>query len=1267
MSSLKHRSRKIVKNPLQATLRLCAGVVVLLLSIPAFSQVEQGRIFGSITDQSGGVIAGATVTVLDVARGVSRPLTTDSAGEYNAPNLLPGAYTIKVGATGFRTVERPNIQVQVGGELRVDFTLQPGEQTQTITVTEAVPTIDTTNSTLGGTLTNNTVLELPINGRNPQNLESLLPGVTTKAGGGPTGRSTNGLPTKATVYMLDGQLNKAFYGSTAIIGGSGDIGEGTSLVNLDAIQDFTLEENPKAEVGWAEGVVMNIGIKSGTNNMHGSAFAFGRTGSLDANNAFTPGVPENLQYEQFGGVVGGPIIKNKLFYLLSYEGERLTAGQSAVNQIPTTASIGDPGSSFPDAIAAMNAAGHPVNTMSELMAGCDPTKLTKTMTTGAAVAPFCNAANGLFGNASGAVAVPMTEPNTFTTDNSIIRFDYHINDHHTFMTDFFAGPNNLIESTGVNVQRYWDRTNPRLPEIVQASETWSPTSAVVNQARFGWNRYYTNVRIGECQSNLGQPNYPVAFGLNSGSQVANCGPNQYGALPAIEIGNGTFTGIGCNGTSVGADCDPEPRTERTYQFSDAVSYTRGKHMFKFGGEFRHTISEGWQKISAAGLINFGSGGIDAFPGATALQDFLAGDVSSATVLVGDPLRATHANLFALFAQDDWRITPRLTLNLGLRYEYAQGPTEVNHRLASFDSTTAAGIVQPGVTPGVPSYLYKPDRDNFQPRIGFAWDVKGNGKWVVRGGFGVFTAFVAWSGYFANTGGGIETIPTGGLLFNADGTLRPAPGNINTQVINLNGASGGSGAPGSVIPWVCNPTASSLACAGNPVVPIFNANSPNAQVTCGDGLVANPANGSTPQPCPGNFIQPNIRQGLAYQWNLNVDHAITSSLSIDLAYVGTRGSDLWGILDANQPALGVNNGAKPFAEQQRRLYTQNCLSLGSAGATSTNSAPGGLGLNPSQCFPYLAQIYEITPDGLSEYNGFQASVIQKFSHGLSFTAGYTYSHTLANGLDDISALPMNSRNPRQDYGRAEFDVPNRFTLAANWNLPGRNSPGQMLQGWGINSVLAVQGGLPFNAVDKTNDLSGTAINLDRWTLVGNATSFDLGTDANAPCFGVAGSKRFGKAPCTVVPAGPGPKGSPAYVQNLPAMCQSAAAGEQPGQPGLNSGLMELATLGCYATSNAAIVPPAQGTYGTMGIYGLRGKGLTQWDSSITKSWKFGEKLTSQFRFEVYNVLNSTFYALPSNNLASPSTFGQAQTTQNSGNAINGTGGPRSIELGLKLIF
>ena len=183
--------------------------------------------------------------------------------------------------------------------------------------------------------------------------------------------------------------------------------------------------------------------------------------------------------EQFGGVIGGHIIKDKLFYFGSYEGERLTSGQSAVNQVPTTASLGtpDPFNSFPDAIAAMNAAGHPVNKLSELMAGCDPTKINVGMTTGAAIAPFCNASSGLFGySGTNPTAVPMTEPNHFTTDNYLLKMDYHINDHHAFMAEAFAGPDNLKESTGVNVQPYWDRFNPRLPVIAQATKPGAPNS-----------------------------------------------------------------------------------------------------------------------------------------------------------------------------------------------------------------------------------------------------------------------------------------------------------------------------------------------------------------------------------------------------------------------------------------------------------------------------------------------------------------------------------------------------------------------------------------------------------------------------------------------------------------------------------------------------------------------------------------------------------------------------------------------------------------------
>jgi len=252
--------------------------------------------------------------------------------------------------------------------------------------------------------------------------------------------------------------------------------------------------------------------------------------------------------------------------------------------------------------------------------------------------------------------------------------------------------------------------------------------------------------------------------------------------------------------------------------------------------------------------------------------------------------------------------------------------------------------------------------------------------------------------------------------------------------------------------------------------------------------------------------------------------------------------------------------------------------------------------------------------------------------------------------------MNSADPSQDYGRAEFDIRNRFTLSGSWNIPGRKSPGEMLEGWQINSVLSFQSGAPFNGRDSSNDLSGTGINLDRWTLVGDPSNFPVGGPGHPACFGTTG--KFAKAPCVKV----------ASVSNMPAACISAATNEatNPAVPG-SSGLTSLANIGCYYENGTAIVPPAQGTYGTMGPYELTSQGLHQWDMSVSKTWKVKERYSAQFRFEVYNVINRTFYALPSSNIGSPSTFAQSQTTANNGNAINGSGGPRSIQLGLKLTY
>src|SRR6266436_5352671 len=287
MISLRSTSKKSWGVRVQKALQLLGGVLgVLLLSLPAFSQGNFGRILGTVTDQSGGVISGATVTVLDKDRGVSRSLTTDDAGAYNAPNLTPGNYTVRAESKGFKVFERLGIALDVGKEVRIDATLQPGDQNQTVTVTESVPLVETTNATLGGTLETADIADLPLNGRDYQNLLGLRPGVMLQVGGGPWTQSTNGVRPDESVWMVDGVINHNMFDARPIAGMSSPITDAATILPIDSIQEFNLMENPKAEYGWSPGAVVNVGIRSGTNGLHGTAYGFYRSSNWDARNYF---------------------------------------------------------------------------------------------------------------------------------------------------------------------------------------------------------------------------------------------------------------------------------------------------------------------------------------------------------------------------------------------------------------------------------------------------------------------------------------------------------------------------------------------------------------------------------------------------------------------------------------------------------------------------------------------------------------------------------------------------------------------------------------------------------------------------------------------------------------------------------------------------------------------------------------------------------------------------------------------------------------------
>src|SRR5712672_1897239 len=314
----------------RAVVRLWLVVALLAASfpLPVFSQGSTGTVQGGVFDSSGGSIAGARVTITDVARGVTRTLTTDISGQFVAPSLTAGTYTVRAEANGFQAVERSNVLLGVAAVARVDLTLSPGAQTQTVTVTEEIPAIDTTSATLGGTVSNQAIQSLPLNGRNFMRLLELRPGVVTKPGDNTSASSTNGRRSGADILLVEGIFSLDMTSANNLVNGSakGSSADSSSAFPVDAIQEFHTQQNAPAEAGWKDGSVVNVGIKSGTNSLHGTAFAFGRNAAAtDAANYFTQQVnPATL--EQFGATAGGRIIKDKLFWFVGFEGLRVEVG-----------------------------------------------------------------------------------------------------------------------------------------------------------------------------------------------------------------------------------------------------------------------------------------------------------------------------------------------------------------------------------------------------------------------------------------------------------------------------------------------------------------------------------------------------------------------------------------------------------------------------------------------------------------------------------------------------------------------------------------------------------------------------------------------------------------------------------------------------------------------------------------------------------------------------------------------------------------------------
>src|SRR5580704_15501501 len=323
------------------------GIALLLLtSVPLFSQGSEGRISGTVTDQSGAAIPGAKVSVIDVQRNDARTLTTDSTGAYAAPNLIPGTYTVHVEFQGFKNADRRDILLEVAQDLRVDVPMQTGDQTETVTVTEEAAALNTSNAELGGALSNQVINDLPLNGRNFENLLDLRPGVVKYPGNAGWTQATNGLRPHDNFFLVDGIDANDPWMAQSMMNAVMAAGDAGTMLPIDAINEFQTQQNPRAEYGWKPGAVVNVGIKSGSNAYHGTAYAYGRTSSWDANNFFSNEVGQPLPplaLEQYGASVGGPILKDRLFFFGNFESQQYNVGSPFVHSVPyTTAGSGSP-------------------------------------------------------------------------------------------------------------------------------------------------------------------------------------------------------------------------------------------------------------------------------------------------------------------------------------------------------------------------------------------------------------------------------------------------------------------------------------------------------------------------------------------------------------------------------------------------------------------------------------------------------------------------------------------------------------------------------------------------------------------------------------------------------------------------------------------------------------------------------------------------------------------------------------------------------------
>jgi hypothetical protein len=1019
---MKHRSL------FQRAFTLALGGL-FLLAIAASrlgAQAVTGNISGTVTDSSGAVIAGAQVVVTNTGTNASLTTTSNEQGRFNAPDLVVGTYQVQASKAGFQTTVRKDIPLTVGSQLSVDFALQVGQTTQTVTIESSVTQVETQSTAISSLVSPQQMVDLPLNGRNFEQLLNLAPGVTPTGAGTTTlygtgpGYSIAGARTEGEQFLLDDSNMSDFWNHQA-----GSQVLGTSL-GVEAIQEFSLLTNTYSSEFGGNGAVMNAASKSGTNDFHGSAYGFLRDSALDSRSYFDfngAGQPDKPGFHrnQFGGSVGGPLKKNKLFFFANYEGLRQGLGLTVANvgvPEPYVASGDLPCSVQLPANAGCpatpsGAPGSPTNPILPIPEAIGSGATGQT----AAAATAITGILGLYNKTFAPGAAPDQGGYYFTTSSAtqvsrenyaLGRVDYTLSStDNIFGRYVFDGAYNLSPLTGFfgSALPDWPEVDHSKNQFFTAEERHIFSSNVVNSARFMF------VRTKESSfsiSTIPAADDPLSFV-----------PSRYPEDASVSPLGFTVTSIGSN------QFVSDAIAQNKFGVGDDVTWNHGAHTITFGADILRVQSNVYSPFEYGGDYPFAT-----------LQSFLEGTPNGGTgyavaqsPFTDDAFRYFREIDVDPYINDSWKVSSHLTLNIGVRYDYGTNPsgwplyTLLNPPSGNGGFSLVNHVFQTS-----------PNRKNIDPRIGLAWAPFGDQKTSIRAGFGIFHDPVAprtyASAYYFDPPFNYHQFPSGTMSFPNAFLGQPAPP---------------------------PPQDEPAGCAANNVL--------NNSINCtslGDGV-------------PFNTNLAPYQE----QWNLNIQRELGRGTILTVGYVGSRGVHLF-VQENLNPSLTSTSAAPgcdldPLAACATPTGTPCTPTLANGNlSTCVFGAFVGAPFTIGAVQPLLPRVNdnygplnEAVTKGTSNYNSLQVSLVRHAARGITMQFSYTYSHCLDTGsgtygLEEGAVGLLDPYDQRYDYGNCGFDLRHNFVGNVIYQLPFHGN--RLVEGWQLSGIFTAQSGTPFSISD-----------------------------------------------------------------------------------------------------------------------------------------------------------------------------------------------------------